>query len=63
MKQVSRRDLAALVGVGVLASACGTLKPSSEETSPDAAPGEPDGGTGTRAVAGQGRGDGPAARS
>ena len=32
MKQVSRRDFATLVGVGVLASACGTLKPTSQQT-------------------------------
>ncbi len=31
MKQVSRRDFATVVGVGVLASACGSLKPASDE--------------------------------
>jgi hypothetical protein len=33
MKQVSRRDFATLVGVGLLASACGTLKQGSDDPS------------------------------
>ena len=35
MKQVSRRDFATVLGIGALASACGTLKPSSQQTSTD----------------------------
>ena len=49
MKQVSRRDFAALVGVGALATACGTLKPSSEQTTPEGGAQDPGGGTGTKA--------------
>ena len=63
MKQVSRRDLAALVGVGVLASACGTLKPSSEETSPNAGPRRARRRDRHQGRAGRGRGDGPAAEA
>ena len=51
MKQVSRRDFAALVGVGALATACGTLKPSSEQTAPDQGGAQDPGtGTGTKAT-------------
>ena len=31
MRQVSRRDFATVVGVGLVASACGTLKPGSDD--------------------------------
>ena len=49
MKQVSRRDFAALVGVGLLVSACGTLKPSSEQTATSGGAGGGGGQDGTTA--------------
>jgi hypothetical protein len=49
MKQVSRRDFATVVGIGLLASACGTLKPTSDTTATAGKAGDGGGQGGTTA--------------